>query len=150
MGWSPQLYAWPLLTSLFTDTFSKAEWVKIFDHLFLRHEEPELLFYLLVAYLICSKPSILQISCIEDMTRWLHQPTSVPFDKVWKLAEKLHQKHKATVSFGNLQQNLPICSSNESGQVYQPFVRYPDHFVAFQNNLREKIVNDEEEIQKKN
>ena len=66
------MYAWPLLTTLFTDTFSKTEWVKIFDHLFLRQEEPELLVYFLVAYLISSKPSILQISCIEDMTRWLH------------------------------------------------------------------------------
>ena len=72
MGWTSQIYAWPLLTSLFTDSFSKDNWVKIFDHLFLRSEEPELLFYFLVAYLISSKASLLQIGCIEDMTAWLH------------------------------------------------------------------------------
>ena len=84
------------------------------------------------------------------MTAWLHQQTNVPFNRVWALTEKLHKNHKMTIYTGNFGQNLPICSSNESGQVYQTFVRYPDHFVAFQNNLREKIVNDEEEIQKKN
>ena len=72
MGWTSQVYAWPLLTTLFTESFSKADWVKIFDHLFLRSEEPELLFYFLVAYLISSKPSLMQIGCIEDMTAWLH------------------------------------------------------------------------------
>jgi len=28
-------------------------------------------------------------------------------------------------------------------------VRYPDHYVTFENKLREKIVNEEEEIQRK-
>jgi len=64
------------------------------------------------------------------------------------LAETLHTKHKTSIFPGTFGQNLPV-SSPHGGACYQSFTRYPDHFVSFQNRLREKIVNQEEEIQKK-
>ena len=59
----------------------------------------------------------------------------------------MHGKLKTTVFAGTFGQNLPVC---EPGASYQPFTRYPEHFVSFQNRMRLKIVNQEEEIQKKN
>ena len=69
------------------------------------------------------------------------------------LAENLHAKLKTQIFPGSFAQNLPICSPDAAvgeSSGYQSFTRFPDHFVSFQNRLREKIVNQEEEIQRKN
>ena len=31
-SFTPQIYAWPLLQSLFTEVLSKGDWLKLFDH----------------------------------------------------------------------------------------------------------------------
>ena len=67
------------------------------------------------------------------------------------MAETLHSRLKTVVFPGNFGKNLPVSSPDNTGlSCYQSFTRYPDHFVSFQNRLREKIVNQEEEIQHKN
>ena len=94
----------------------------------------------------------MQISCVEDLAVFLNTPTAIPFKKMMALADSLHAKLKTQVFPGSFSQNLPVCPPNVAGasNSYQSFTRYPDHFVSFQNRLREKIVNQEEEIQRKN
>jgi len=55
LGFNTQHYGWPLLSSLFTETLGKDDWLKLIDHLFMKSEEPELLLYFLSSYLICHK-----------------------------------------------------------------------------------------------
>ena len=112
------------------------------DHLFLRSNEPELLLYFLGAYLVCSKAQLMQLSCVEDLSVFLNTPTSLPFKKIMTMAETLHSRLKTQVIPGNFGMNLPVSSPSNAGLgCYQSFTRYPDHFVSFQNRLREKIVN---------
>ena len=86
----------------------------------------------------------MQANCVEDLALFLNSQTTVPFKKMSDIAEKLHSKLKTQIFAGNCANSLPI--SLDSGSAYQPFTRYPDHFVTFQNRIREKIVNQEEEI----
>ena len=48
-------YAWPFLTSFFSEALAKDDWLKLMDHLFIKSSEPELLLYFLGAYLLSSK-----------------------------------------------------------------------------------------------
>ena len=93
----------------------------------------------------------MQVACVEDLAVFFNTPTAMPFKKVMTLAEQLHQRLKtsADIFTGCFGQNLPICQPSSTSN-YQAFTRYPDHFVSFQTRLREKIVNQEEEIQRKN
>ena len=119
------------------------------DHLFLNMDKPELLTYFLIAYLLTSKPHLMQVNCVEELHSWIQTQSSVSFIKVMKLALKLHSKYVMSLDIGKYSMNLPICKP-DSPQVYQAFVRYPEHFVSFQNNIREKINFQEEEIEIKN
>ena len=148
MNFHASQYAWPFLTSFFSESLAKDDWLKLMDHLFMKNSEPELLLYFLGAYLLSSKSQLLQVGCVEDLAIFLQTPTAIPFKKIMTLAEQLHSKHKTSIFPGTFGQNLPVCSP-ETGSCYQSFTRYPEHFVSFQNRLREKIVNQEEEIQKK-
>lgn len=134
------------MKAFFTETFEKDEWQKFIDHLFLNSESPEYLLYFLVAYLITSKSHLLQVGCIEDLHAFLSRSCSFPVKKVTLLAATLHKRYACSIYSGNFTQALPLQST---GDAYQPFVRYPDHFVAFQNKLREKIIEEEAECERK-
>ena len=147
-GFAPHAFAWPLLKTFFTETFDKDEWSKFIDNLFLRYQNPEFLIYFLLAYIMQSRSQLLQINCVEDLHVWLTRPTSIPVTKLVPVALSLHKKYSKSVNLGNFAQALPLCSQT-TGDVYPQFVRYPDHFVAFQNKLRNKIIAEEEEIERK-
>ena len=93
------------------------------------------------------------MNCLEDLSVFLNTESTIPFKKIMTEAERLHGQLKATIFSGASGHYLPICSqSAEDGSSiasvssYKSFTRYPDHFVSFQNRLREKAVNQEEEI----
>jgi len=67
-AFTPQVYAWPILTTLFTDVLPKADWLRLFDHLFTYRDDPELLIFYLAAFLICSRTTLLtQVTTLDDM-----------------------------------------------------------------------------------
>ena len=145
-GFTPQAYAWPLLKSFFTETFDKDEWQKFVDHLFVNADAPEYLLYFLTSFLLTSRGSLLQCSCIEDLHSFLSRPSTTPVKKLSPLANSLKKKYSSIIYTGNFAQGLPIPAT---GDCYAPFVRYPDHFVTFQNKLRDKIVEEEAECERK-
>jgi hypothetical protein len=130
MQFSSTAYAWPLLTNFFTEALSRDDWLKLADHLFIDSQEPELLIYFATALLLSSKSQLVQIGCVQELHAWLHRPNCIPFKKIMTLAKKLHAKYKTSVYTGNFASSLPLCSEPSSN--YQPFVRYPEHFVTFQ------------------
>ena len=112
------------------------------DHLFIRSSEPEFLIYFASAYICCSKASLLQVSCVEDLSVFLQAHSTAQFKKIITEAETLHSQLKTTIFSGANGQYLPICQSLDgTSSAYKTFTRYPDHFVSFQNRLREKVVN---------
>jgi hypothetical protein len=67
-AFTPQVYAWPILTTLFTDVLPKADWLRLFDHLFTYRDDPELLIFYLAAFLLCSRTTLLtQVNTLDDL-----------------------------------------------------------------------------------
>lgn len=59
-----KIYGWSLLETIFSEVFSKDEWLVLFDNLFSKH--PGFLLYLAAAYSICNRTALIQIKDIED------------------------------------------------------------------------------------
>ena len=140
------MYAWPLLKTLFTDIFSKDDWLRLMDHVFTYKEDPELILFYCAAFLIASRSTIVQqVLSIDDLIAFQTKPTGLSFKKISQLAHKLHSQHKQTIFCGTLTNALPLPCQGE----YPLFTRYPDQVTLQQVRVREKILQEEEEIGRK-
>uniref|UniRef100_A0A9L0S4B8 TBC1 domain family member 31 n=1 Tax=Equus caballus TaxID=9796 RepID=A0A9L0S4B8_HORSE len=59
-----QLYAWPLLETVFSEVLTREEWLKLFDNVFSNH--PSFLLMTVVAYNICSRAPLLNCNLKDD------------------------------------------------------------------------------------
>lgn len=120
-AFTPQIYAWPLLKSLFTEILSKDDWLRLMDHLFTYKEDPELILFYLAAILISQRTTLLNLNSVDDLIQFQSKAITVPFKKISTLAHKMHSQHKQTLFTGVIQQALPI----PVGESYPVFSRYP-------------------------
>uniref|UniRef100_A0A8D1C7Y1 TBC1 domain family member 31 n=1 Tax=Sus scrofa TaxID=9823 RepID=A0A8D1C7Y1_PIG len=90
-----QLYAWPLLETVFSEVLTREEWLKLFDNIFSNH--PSFLLMTVVAYNICSRAPLLNcdlkddFETVEDMQAEVDQQRVE--DEAWY--EKQEQLRKA-------------------------------------------------------
>lgn len=56
-----QIYAWPLLETLFSEVLTKEEWMMLFDNVFSNH--PSFLLMVVAAYAMCARGPLMQ--CVE-------------------------------------------------------------------------------------
>ncbi|XP_055143134.1 TBC1 domain family member 31 isoform X9 [Symphalangus syndactylus] len=59
-----QLYAWPLLETVFSEVLTREEWLKLFDNIFSNH--PSFLLMTVVAYNMCSRAPLLNCNLKDD------------------------------------------------------------------------------------
>uniref|UniRef100_A0A8D0ENX8 TBC1 domain family member 31 n=1 Tax=Strix occidentalis caurina TaxID=311401 RepID=A0A8D0ENX8_STROC len=59
-----QVYAWPLLETLFSEVLTREEWLKVFDNIFSNH--PSYFLMIAVAYIICSRAPLLHCNQTAD------------------------------------------------------------------------------------
>ncbi len=65
---TPQVYAWPLLKTLFTDVLTKDDWLRLMDHLFTYREDPELLIFFCAGFLLANRTMLLQqVHTLDDL-----------------------------------------------------------------------------------
>ncbi|GAB1299377.1 TBC1 domain family member 31 [Apodemus speciosus] len=62
-----QVYAWPLLETLFSEVLTREEWLRLFDNIFSNH--PSFLLMTVVAYSTCSRAPLLNCTLKEDFER---------------------------------------------------------------------------------
>ena len=60
----PQVYAWPVMQTLFSEVFSKNEWLRLFDHIFTN--PPGFFYHLVAAYSICCKSALMRTIELQD------------------------------------------------------------------------------------
>jgi hypothetical protein len=60
-------YAWPLLSTLFTETLSKGEWLKLFDHILSHPEDPDLLLAAAASWLVSQRVPLLSLNTASDI-----------------------------------------------------------------------------------
>nr|XP_031295430.1 TBC1 domain family member 31 isoform X3 [Camelus dromedarius] len=93
-----QLYAWPLLETVFSEVLTREEWLKLFDNVFSNH--PSFLLMTIVAYNICSRAPLLHCNLkddfetVEDMQAEVDQQRVE--DEAWYHKQELLRKAEET------------------------------------------------------
>uniref|UniRef100_A0A2K6A8E7 TBC1 domain family member 31 n=1 Tax=Mandrillus leucophaeus TaxID=9568 RepID=A0A2K6A8E7_MANLE len=93
-----QLYAWPLLETVFSEVLTREEWLKLFDNIFSNH--PSFLLMTVVAYNICSRVPLLNCNLkddfetVEDMQAEADQQRVE--DEAWYQKQELLRKAEET------------------------------------------------------
>nr|XP_045364388.1 TBC1 domain family member 31 isoform X3 [Camelus bactrianus] len=93
-----QLYAWPLLETVFSEVLTREEWLKLFDNVFSNH--PSFLLMTVVAYNICSRAPLLHCNLkddfetVEDMQAEVDQQRVE--DEAWYHKQELLRKAEET------------------------------------------------------
>uniref|UniRef100_A0A2K6EVD7 TBC1 domain family member 31 n=1 Tax=Propithecus coquereli TaxID=379532 RepID=A0A2K6EVD7_PROCO len=93
-----QLYAWPLLETVFSEVLTREEWLKLFDNVFSNH--PSFLLMTVVAYNVCSRAPLLNCNLkddfetVEDMQAEVDQQRVE--DETWYQKQELLRKAEET------------------------------------------------------
>ncbi|XP_063582347.1 TBC1 domain family member 31 isoform X11 [Pongo abelii] len=93
-----QLYAWPLLETVFSEVLTREEWLKLFDNIFSNH--PSFLLMTVVAYNMCSRVPLLNCNLkddfetVEDMQAKVDQQRVE--DEAWYQKQELLRKAEET------------------------------------------------------
>ncbi|OBS67011.1 hypothetical protein A6R68_04445, partial [Neotoma lepida] len=111
-----QLYAWPLLETLFSEVLTREEWLRLFDNVFSNHPS----FLLMTVY-------------------FFHHRNNLDINVVIREVYRLMETTPADIHPGSM---LGAFAALTKGQ-YPIFNQYPKFIVDYQTQERERIRNDE-------
>nr|XP_014436296.1 TBC1 domain family member 31 isoform X3 [Pelodiscus sinensis] len=132
-----QLYAWPLLETLFSEVLTREEWLKVFDNIFSNH--PSYFLMMVAAYIICSRSPLLHCNQTEDFEYFFHHRNNLDINVVIKEAYHLMEATPADIHPKRMLDDfIPLTK----GQ-YPVFNKYPKFIVDYQTQERERIRQDE-------
>ncbi|XP_040835285.1 TBC1 domain family member 31 isoform X2 [Ochotona curzoniae] len=132
-----QLYAWPLLETLFSEVLTREEWLKLFDNVFSNH--PSFLLMTVVAYNICSRAPLLNCNLKDDFEYFFHHRNNLDINVVIREAYHLMETTPSSIHPDSM---LDAFTALTKGQ-YPVFNQYPTFIVDYQTQERERIRNDE-------
>ncbi|NXI38719.1 TBC31 protein, partial [Galbula dea] len=138
-GVTSQVYAWPLLETLFSEVLTREEWLKVFDNIFSNHPSYFLMF--VVAYIICSRAPLLHCNQTADFEYFFHHRNNLDINVVIKEAYHLME---ATPRDIHPQHMLDDFIPLTKGQ-YPVFNKYPKFIMDYQTQELERIRQDEME-----
>ncbi|XP_006916641.1 TBC1 domain family member 31 isoform X1 [Pteropus alecto] len=132
-----QLYAWPLLETVFSEVLTREEWLKLFDNVFSNH--PSFLLMTVVAYNVCSRAPLLNCNFKDDFEYFFHHRNNLDISVVIR---EVYHLMDTTPSDIHPDSMLDVFVSLTKGQ-YPVFNQYPKFIVDYQTQERERIRNDE-------
>ncbi|NWH57772.1 TBC31 protein, partial [Geococcyx californianus] len=132
-----QVYAWPLLETLFSEVLTREEWLKVFDNIFSNH--PSYFLMMVVAYIICSRVSLLHCNQKADFEYFFHHRNNLDINNVIRKAYRLME---ATPLDIHPKRMLDDFTPLTKGQ-YPVFNKYPKFIVNYQTEEWERIRQDE-------
>ncbi|XP_060099237.1 TBC1 domain family member 31 [Heteronotia binoei] len=132
-----QVYAWPLLETMFSEVLTREEWLKMFDNVFSNH--PSYLLMLIAAYVICSRAPLLHCNQKEDFEYFFHHRNNLDISVMMKEAYHLMECTPADI---HPQRMLDDFVPLTKGQ-YPIFNKYPKFIVDYQSQERERIRQEE-------
>ncbi|XP_042321412.1 TBC1 domain family member 31 isoform X2 [Sceloporus undulatus] len=132
-----QVYAWPLLETMFSEVLTREEWLKMFDNIFSNH--PSYFLMVVAAYIICSRAPLLHCNQKEDFEYFFHHRNNMDINVVIKEAYHLME---CTPTDIHPQRMLDDFVPLTKGQ-YPIFNKYPKFIVDYQSQERERIRQDE-------
>ncbi|KAM9644080.1 TBC1 domain family member 31 isoform 1-T1 [Morphnus guianensis] len=132
-----QVYAWPLLETLFSEVLTREEWLKVFDNIFSNH--PSYFLMIVVAYIICSRAPLLHCNQTADFEYFFHHRNNLDINVVIKEAYHLMEATPPDIHPQNMLDDfIPLTK----GQ-YPVFNKYPKFIVDYQTREWERIRQDE-------
>uniref|UniRef100_G3WG19 TBC1 domain family member 31 n=1 Tax=Sarcophilus harrisii TaxID=9305 RepID=G3WG19_SARHA len=141
-GITAQLYAWPLLETVFSEVLTREEWLKVFDNVFSNH--PSFLLMIVVAYNICCKAPLLNCNHKDDFEYFFHHRNNMDISVVIQEAYRLMLCTPADIHPETMLDDfIPLTKSQ-----YPVFNKYPKFIVDYQTQELERIRNDELEYLK--
>ncbi|KAI9356508.1 hypothetical protein DFJ73DRAFT_822843 [Zopfochytrium polystomum] len=138
-----QIYGWTMLQTLFTELFSKGDWVKLWDHFVTN--PPAFMYYFMAAYIQASRTALLHTNKATDVEFFFSRPSLVSLDTVLLASYRLHSLTPDTISPATL---LKPFTPLLRGQ-YPIFNAYPHFVVDYQSKMREKVRKDEEALMRR-
>ncbi|XP_013363374.1 PREDICTED: TBC1 domain family member 31 isoform X2 [Chinchilla lanigera] len=132
-----QLYAWPLLETVFSEVLTREEWLKLFDNIFSNH--PSFLLMTVVAYNICCRVPLLHCTFKDDFEYFFHHRNNLDISVVIKEVYHLMEVTPANI---HPKSELGVFVALTKGQ-YPVFNQYPKFIVDYQTQEQERIRNDE-------
>ncbi|XP_054841001.1 TBC1 domain family member 31 [Eublepharis macularius] len=132
-----QVYAWPLLETMFSEVLTREEWLKMFDNVFSNH--PSYLLVLVAAYVICSRAPLLHCNQREDFEYFFHHRNNLDISAVMKEAYHLMECTPADIHPQRLLDDFVPLTKGQ----YPIFNKYPKFIVDYQSQERERIRQDE-------
>ncbi|XP_038198463.1 TBC1 domain family member 31 isoform X3 [Arvicola amphibius] len=132
-----QLYAWPLLETVFSEVLTREEWLRLFDNVFSNH--PSFLLMAVVAYNTCSRAPLLNSTLKDDIEYFFHHRNNLDINVVIREVYRLMETTPADIHPRSM---LDAFVALTKGQ-YPIFNQYPKFIVDYQTQERERIRNDE-------
>ncbi|XP_072459258.1 TBC1 domain family member 31 isoform X3 [Notamacropus eugenii] len=141
-GVTAQLYAWPLLETVFSEVLTREEWLRVFDNVFSNH--PSFLLMIVVSYNICCKAPLLNCNLKDDFEYFFHHRNNLDIAVVIQEAYRLMLCTPADIHPETMLDDfVPLTKSQ-----YPVFNKYPKFIVDYQTQELERIRNDELEYLK--
>uniref|UniRef100_A0A8C5P694 TBC1 domain family member 31 n=1 Tax=Jaculus jaculus TaxID=51337 RepID=A0A8C5P694_JACJA len=132
-----QLYAWPLLETVFSEVLTREEWLKLFDNVFSNH--PSFLLMAVVAYNTYSRAPLLHCTLKDDFEYFFHHRNNLDISAVVREVYRLMETTPADIHPNSLLSGFAALTKGQ----YPVFNQYPKFIVDYQTQERERIRNDE-------
>eukprot|EP00794_Sanderia_malayensis_P018697 gene18697-20585_t len=134
-----QTYAWPMLQTLFSEILTKDDWLKLWDNIFSNH--PSFCLFVIVAYLISSRQTLLSTTDIDDFKFFFHHRNAIDVNALIKETYRLYESTPDDIHPKRMiSEFIPLTR----GQ-YPIFDKYPKFVVDYLIQERERIRQDEQE-----
>ncbi|NXX87654.1 TBC31 protein, partial [Centropus bengalensis] len=132
-----QVYAWPLLETLFSEVLTREEWLKVFDNIFSNH--PSYFLMMVVAYIICSRAPLLHCNQRADFEYFFHHRNNLDINIVIKEAYRLMEATPLDIHPKHMLDDFTPLTKGQ----YPVFNKYPKFIVDYQTQELERIKKEE-------
>lgn len=134
---SAQIYAWPMLHTLYSEILTKDEWLIVWDNVFSNH--PSFMLYLVVAYLIHTRHALLTVNSKEKFEFFFHHRNAIDIHAVIKETYRLSSSTPTNIDPKKVLESFtPLLETQ-----YPIFNAYPRFVVDYLVEERERIREDE-------
>lgn len=128
-----QLYAWPMMETLFSEVLLKGEWLRVWDNLVSQH--PGYMLLVVVAYLTIARHTLFKCNQKEDFEYFFRHQNTVDIGKVILEANLMQQTTPSELHPEHLLEPfVPLTQGT-----YPVFNKYPKYIVDYQIQERQRI-----------
>uniref|UniRef100_H3DP21 TBC1 domain family member 31 n=1 Tax=Tetraodon nigroviridis TaxID=99883 RepID=H3DP21_TETNG len=132
-GVTSQVYAWPLLETLFSEVLTRDEWLRLFDSVFSNH--PAFLLMACVAYVTCCRQLLLKSTQKRDFEYFFRHRNTMDMRNMIKEAYRIMDSTPADIHPKNMLSDFTPLTRGQ----YPVFNHYPEFLVEYQRRKREEM-----------